>query len=123
MAHHYADFGVLATWTFSASGHGKGPCDGLGAVVKSTATQYLLKGGPHVSFSSPKDFFDWCYKRNDRMLIGRPARTNTSNAASNYIAEPNRPIEIRWLCSNDIQYEYENVLKQRWDRLSSKGNL
>ncbi|CAF4667131.1 unnamed protein product, partial [Rotaria socialis] len=60
LAHHHADFNIAASWTFSATGHGKGPCDGVGAVVKSTATQHLLKGGPNASFSSPKQFYEWC---------------------------------------------------------------
>ncbi len=123
MANHHTDFRIQTAWTFSATGHGKGPCDGLGAVVKSTATHYLLKGGTHVSFATPKEFFDWCLKRNDRMAIGRPRRINNSNNPTNYIPEPNRPIEVRWLPSNFIQNEFENLLKPRWDRLSSKGNI
>ncbi|CAF4961392.1 unnamed protein product, partial [Rotaria socialis] len=71
LAHHHADFNIVASWTFSATGHGKGPCDGVGAVVKSTATQHLLKGGPNASFSSPKQFYEWCFEKNDRMVIAR----------------------------------------------------
>ena len=36
------DFGVRAIWTFSATSHGKGLMDALGAVTKSTATTYLI---------------------------------------------------------------------------------
>ncbi|CAF4000931.1 unnamed protein product, partial [Rotaria sordida] len=111
---------TLASWTFSASGHGKGPCDGLGAVIKSTATQYLLKGGPYVSFSTAKQFFEWCLQKNDRMVVARPRRTDISNVASNHMPEPNRPIEIRWLPSNIVKNEFEELLKPRWDRFSSK---
>ena len=50
LADHHADFHIQASWTFSAAGHGKDPCDGIGAVIKSTATQHLLKGGPSASF-------------------------------------------------------------------------
>ena len=56
------------------------------------------------------------------MVVARPSRIDTSNVASNYMPEPNRPIEIRWLPSNIIQNEFEGFLKQRWDRLS-KGNI
>lgn len=115
LAYHYADFGMQASWTYNASGHGKGPCDGLGAVVKSAATHYLLKGGPHVSFATPKDFFEWSLQRNDRMVIGRPKRDGNSKVISSQITEPNRPIEIRWLCSDTINQEYENNLKHRWE--------
>ncbi|CAF1537532.1 unnamed protein product, partial [Rotaria sordida] len=120
LAHHHADFNIQASWTFSASGHGKGPCDGLGAVIKSTATQYLLKGGPYVSFSTAKQFFEWCLQKNDRMVVARPRRTDISNVASNHMPEPNRPIEIRWLPSNIVKNEFEELLKPRWDRFSSK---
>ncbi|CAF1473693.1 unnamed protein product, partial [Rotaria sordida] len=34
--------------------------------------------------------------------------------------EPNRPIEIRWLPSNIVKNEFEELLKPRWDRFSSK---
>ncbi|CAF4494941.1 unnamed protein product, partial [Rotaria sp. Silwood2] len=60
---HFKNFHIEASWTFSASGHGKGPCDGIGAVVKPTATNYLLKGGPDASFSSPKQFYEWCFEK------------------------------------------------------------
>ena len=123
MAHHHADFNAQASWSFTASGHGKGPCDGLGAVVKSTATQYLLKGGPHVSFSTPKDFFEWCLQRNDRLVIGRTRVNNVSNVTTNYISEPSRPIEVRWLSSEMVKNEFDRLLKLRWDRLSSKGDI
>ncbi|CAF5140176.1 unnamed protein product, partial [Rotaria sp. Silwood1] len=37
LAVHLQDFNVKAAWTFTSSGHGRSPCDGLGAFVKSTA--------------------------------------------------------------------------------------
>ncbi len=117
------DFSLKAAWTYSASGHGKGPCDGLGAVVKSTATQHLLKEGPTASFSTPKEFYEWCCKKNDRMVIARPTRMNTSNGTSNYVPEPNRPIEIRWLSTEDIKNLYDSILKSRWNLLTPKGKI
>ncbi len=123
LAHHYRDFHIHASWTFSATGHGKGPCDGVGAVLKSTATQHSLKGGPHASFSSPKQFFEWCFQKNDCMVLARPRRMDASKAASTYIPEPNRPIEVRWLSADVINGEFEKFLMSRWNRLSSKGTL
>lgn len=121
LAHHRRDFHIEASWTFSASGHGKGPCDGVGAVVKSTATHHLLKGGPDASFSTPKDLFEWCLKKNDRMVIAKPRRTDTSNYATTQMAEPNRPIEVRWLSLDNIGREFEKRLMARWNQLSTKG--
>ena len=123
LAHHHLDFNLRAVWTYSASGHGKGPCDGLGAVVKSTATQHQLRAGPTASFSNPKQFFEWCQEKNDRMVIGRPQKKNFSKVSSNYISEPNRPIEIRYLSAEDIKANYELTLKHRWAQLSPKGTI
>ena len=97
LTHRYKDFHMETSWTFSASGHGKGPHDGIGAVVKSIATNYLLKGGPNASFSSPKQFYEWCFQKNDRMVMGRSRRMEASSYTSSHILEPNRPIEVRWL--------------------------
>ncbi|CAF4886248.1 unnamed protein product, partial [Rotaria socialis] len=46
LSFHEIDFGVRSIWTFTATSHGKGPVDGLGAAVKSTATRYLMRHGP-----------------------------------------------------------------------------
>ncbi|CAF3871439.1 unnamed protein product, partial [Rotaria sp. Silwood1] len=119
LAHHHVDFNIGASWTFSASGHGKGPCDGVGAVIKSTATQHIIKGGPNASFSSPKEFYEWCVDKNDRLVIARPRRIDTSNSMSTKMPEPNRPIEVRWLSGDVVNNEFENCLKQRWSQLSS----
>lgn len=120
LVHHQCDFKVKAAWTFSASGHGKGPCDGIGAVVKSMATQHLLKGGPTASFTSAEEFFRWCFQKNDRMVIARPCATSSSCSATS-MHEPNRPIEVRWLPTNVIRDEYEAKLQRRWNQLSSRG--
>jgi len=121
LAHHHQDFQIEASWSFSSSGHGKGPCDGVGAVVKSTATQHLLKGGPDASFSKPKQFFEWCLAKNDRMVVGRSRRMEASNYPSTYMSEPNRPIEVRWLSADAINNEFENCLMPRWNLLPSKS--
>lgn len=120
LAYHQNDFSLQGSWTFSATGHGKGPCDGIGAVVKSTATRYLLRTGPHASFSSPKDFYEWCSRANDRMVIARSKPCKNSTASSTRMSEPNRPIEIRWLPAMDVNSEYESILLPRWNDLSSR---
>ena len=35
---HKNNFSMQALGTFSAAGHGKGPCNGIGATVKSSAS-------------------------------------------------------------------------------------
>ncbi len=47
LLHHNNNFCLKAVWTFFATGHGKGPCDGIGAAVKSTATLAVV-GYPHI---------------------------------------------------------------------------
>ncbi|CAF4664660.1 unnamed protein product [Rotaria sp. Silwood2] len=119
----YKDFHIEASWTFSASGHGKGPCDGIGAVVKSTATNYLLKGGPNASLSSPKQFYEWCFEKNDRMVVARPRRMEASSHASTHMPETNRPIEVRWLPTDIVNQEVDKILMPRWNRLSARDSI
>ena len=123
LAHHYRDFNIDASWTFSATGHGKGPCDGLGAVVKSTATQHLLRGGPNASFSSAKDFFEWCLTKNDHMVVTRPFPKQGLNSAFSQLLESNRPIKVLWLPADLVNESFEIILMPRWKLLSAKGNI
>ena len=55
LTHHKAHFGLDACWTFTATGHGKGAGDGIGAVLKSTAQHVTL--AKNILLSSPKDFY------------------------------------------------------------------
>jgi len=60
-----------ASWTFSASGHGKGPCDGIGATVKSVATRSALTSGK--VFLSAEDFYNFTKKfNNDVARVNNP---------------------------------------------------
>ena len=56
---HEKDFGIKASWTFSATSHGKGPVDGIGPSIKSRATRYLLSGTPERAFLSSEDLFNY----------------------------------------------------------------
>lgn len=42
-------------WLFTATGHGKGPCDGIGGLVKHHATFYNLTHDPIDSIQTPMD--------------------------------------------------------------------
>ena len=57
LSFHQTDFGIRAIWTFSATSHGKGPVDGLGAAIKSTATRYLMRHESEEAFKSVKVLF------------------------------------------------------------------
>lgn len=43
-ANHEAQFGISGRWSYLESGHGKGPCDGLGASVKRAACNAVKQG-------------------------------------------------------------------------------
>ena len=48
LCHQIEDHGISCEWNFFATSHGKGPCDGVGGVVKRLATRYskqLTKSG------------------------------------------------------------------------------
>jgi hypothetical protein len=54
---HEAEFGIKAQWNYLESGHGKGPCDGLGASVKRAADMAIKQG--KASIQNGKDFYHW----------------------------------------------------------------
>lgn len=53
---HSDKFQIKATWSYFESGHGKGPCDGVGAAVKRSADLALKKG---QLIKSAEEFFRW----------------------------------------------------------------
>ena len=54
---HEMDFAVRVVWSFSATSHGKGPVDELGATIKSTATRYLMRHGSGEAFKNAEEFY------------------------------------------------------------------
>ncbi|CAF3909114.1 unnamed protein product [Rotaria magnacalcarata] len=60
---HEMDFGVRAMWSFTATSHGKGSVDGLGATIKSTATKYLMRHGPEEAFKNANEFYNFSGKQ------------------------------------------------------------
>lgn len=57
VSQHFNEFGVNARWNYLESGHGKGPCDGLGASVKRSAGDAVKHG--KCSIQNADDFFAW----------------------------------------------------------------
>jgi hypothetical protein len=102
LIHHKEDFDMEACWVFSASGHGKGPCDGIGATVKSTATRSVLTSGK--AFLSVKDFYNFTKKFNDDV------------ARVNHTAET--PINVFHLESAVVERILQDLLTKRWSLLS-----
>ncbi|CAF3155634.1 unnamed protein product [Rotaria socialis] len=55
---HNEDYQYKAEWIFYSTSHGKGPVDGLGAVVKSAARRETMRAdGPQKSFLTPVEFY------------------------------------------------------------------
>ena len=101
------DFDLPASWTFSATSHGKGPVDGIGAAVKSRATRYLLGLQKERAFLSPWELFDFVNRATDHQrMIGD--------------LEPTRPIDVFYAASDEIEKIHLNVLSNRWSMLSKQ---
>jgi len=64
---HETDFGVCARWNYLETGHGKGPCDGLGASVKRMADLAVKQHKCLIQDAS--DFFKWTLKRADETKV------------------------------------------------------
>ena len=55
MANHEEIHGTKAVWNYFETGHGKGPCDGLGGTCKRLARQAVSK----VLIQDAEGFYDW----------------------------------------------------------------
>ncbi|CAF3161507.1 unnamed protein product, partial [Rotaria sp. Silwood2] len=102
--HHKDDFNIEACWTFSATGHGKGPCDGIGATVKSSASRSILMSGTIIS--TVDDFYYFTKKFNDDA-----AQVNNTN-------EP--PVHVYLLKRDVVKCAIKDVLTHRWKQLNGR---
>ncbi|CAF3300606.1 unnamed protein product [Rotaria sp. Silwood2] len=101
LTHHKDDFGLEACRTFSSTAHGKGPCDGLGASVKYTATRSITTSG--TSICSAEQFYEFTMGFNHNA-----AKVSTTN-------EP--PIYAFYVNSSTVERTYSEILKPRWEKL------
>ena len=53
---HQEMYGIKATWDYFETGHGKGPCDGVGGTIKRMADQAQKQG---TRIQDAKDFMEW----------------------------------------------------------------
>ena len=104
LMHHKDDFDVEACRIFCVSGHGKGPCDGIGATAKSSANRSILMSG--TVLSAVDDFYYFTKKFNDDA-----AQVNNTN-------EP--PIHVYLLKHDVVECTIKDLLMHRWDQLSGK---
>ena len=59
LTYHESDFGIPAAWTFSATAHGKGPVDGIGAALKYRATRRVLSGRRTDAILTPQELYQF----------------------------------------------------------------
>lgn len=59
LVNHKNDFGVDADWTFFATSHGKGACDGLAGSVKRQAYRASLQRDKNNHITTALSFFQW----------------------------------------------------------------
>ena len=67
---HKELFGLTCTWSYFESGHGKGPCDGVGAAAKRKADQALMR---NVAIFNAADFVNEGNKEGSITSIHVPA--------------------------------------------------
>jgi len=64
---HESGFNVTATWYYPEAGHGKGPCDGLGASVKRSASLAVKQNKAVIQNAS--DFFAWTQRQSSNESV------------------------------------------------------
>lgn len=59
LMHHAEDFGIEAEWFCHATAHGKGACDGVGAIVKREATRASLQAQPSEAILTSQGLYKY----------------------------------------------------------------
>ena len=59
LCHHSVDFGLEAEWLFFATSHGKGPCDGVGGLLKRMATKASLQRPYQDQIQTPHQLYEF----------------------------------------------------------------
>lgn len=59
LSQHFSNFGIHAEWLFTATAHGKGPSDGVGATFKRLAIVESLRRLEFNQLLSSKDLFEF----------------------------------------------------------------
>ena len=102
---HKADFGLDACWTFTATGHGKGAGDGIGAVLKFTTRRVTLS--KNILLSTAKDFYEFSSTH-------QLEATSSSN-------QKDPGIHVFFVASKELQEIQESIMKPRSEQLRSSG--
>lgn len=66
---HEEDFGLIASWTFHATSHGKCACDGIGGSVKRSVTRANLQRPYKDQICTPEEMFKFCELQHTTILF------------------------------------------------------
>ena len=84
VANHFDTYGCQARWNYFESGHGKGPCDGLGGTSKRMADEASRSG--RCVITNARDFYQWGKTSNMTNVTFRFVSKDTCEAKANLVA-------------------------------------
>lgn len=105
LIHHKIDFDLDACWTFTATGHGKGAGDGIGAVLKSTARR--VTRSQNILMSNAKDFYEFTQKQ----------QLETARRSNKDIPG----VHVFFLESDEVEEAKKSYLQARSEKLRATG--
>jgi len=105
LIHHKIDFDLDACWTFTATGHGKGAGDGIGAMLKSTARRATRS--KNILISNAKDFYEFAQKQ----------QLETARRSNKDIPS----VHVFFLESDEVEEAKNSYLQARSEKLRAAG--
>ena len=84
VANHFDTYGCHTRWNYFESGHGKGPCDGLGGTSKRMADEGSRS--ERCVISDARDFYQWGKTTNMTNISFRFVSKDTCEAKANLMA-------------------------------------
>ena len=106
LVNHRIDFDLDACWTFTATGHGKGAGDGIGAVLKSTARR--VTRASNIFLSTPRDFYEFSEQQ----------QLKTAEAKD----QPEPGVHLLFLEAEKVDRAKEDILEPRAEVTKATGN-
>lgn len=69
LMHHREDFGIETEWRFHAIAHGKGACDGIGAILKREVIRASLQAKSTEAILISEDLYNWAKNKFKNMTF------------------------------------------------------
>ena len=106
LVNHKINFDLDACWTFTATGHGKGASDGIGAVLKPTARR--VTRASNMLLSTPRDFYEF----------SKQQQLKTAEAKD----QPEPSVHLLFLKAEEVNRAKEDILEPRAEVIKATGN-